>query len=405
MTSRTSILYITYDGLLEPLGQSQVWQYMRRLAGPHNLVILSFEKPADINDRARMAEMRRQCAQAGVKWFPLRYHKKPTAPATAYDIAAGFLTGLALTLRYRVRIVHARSYVASVMALALKRVTGVRYIFDMRGFWADERVEGGLWPAGGRLYRIAKGFERRFLLEADAVVSLTRAAVEAMRDFEYLRGRSVRFEVIPTCADLAFFSATGSKPAGTPFTLGYVGSVGVWYLFNEVVAAYRALRAVLPEARFLVVNRGGHKQIREELSRAGIPPDSVRILSAPYEDMPGLIQQMDAAVFFYKAAFSAKGTAPTRLAELLGMTVPVLANAGVGDVERIVKNEGAPVGIVINEFSPGTLDGAVRALVEIAGDRDVKRLCREVAERNFSVDWGSQRYARLYGELASEARQ
>jgi len=59
-------------------------------------------------------------------------------------------------LRHRLRIVHARSYVPSVMALAIKRLTGVKYLFDMRGFWADERADGQLWPSPEPLYTIAR---------------------------------------------------------------------------------------------------------------------------------------------------------------------------------------------------------------------------------------------------------
>ena len=33
-----------------------------------------------------------------------------------------------------------------LMALPAKRMTGAKLLFDMRGFWADERVDGGLWP-------------------------------------------------------------------------------------------------------------------------------------------------------------------------------------------------------------------------------------------------------------------
>ena len=146
-------------------------------------------------------------------WHPLRYHKRPSALATAWDIASGIVVGLLLVLRYRLRIVHARSYVPSVMALAIKRLTGAKYLFECRcGFWADERVDGGLWPREGRMYRVAKWFERRFLLTADHVVSLTQAAVAEIQRFPYLAdGHMPPLSVIPTCADLTRFA-----PAPTP---------------------------------------------------------------------------------------------------------------------------------------------------------------------------------------------
>ena len=156
------VLYISYDGMLEPLGQSQVLAYLNRLATGRRIHLISFEKPEDWANIAERERIAQGIAGAGIVWHPLRYHKRPTAVATAWDIFCGIALGLWLVLRHRLGIVHARSYVSSVMALTIKRITGVKYLFDMRGFWADERIDGNLWPRTGRMYRVAKGFERRF---------------------------------------------------------------------------------------------------------------------------------------------------------------------------------------------------------------------------------------------------
>lgn len=201
-----SLLYIAYDGMLEPLGQSQVLAYLEHLAADGPIHLLSFEKAVDWADADARARVQARMDAAGIHWHPRRYHKRPSAVATSWDIGIGILSGLGLVLRYRLRIVHARSYVAAVMALALKRLTCVKFVFDMRGFWADERVDGGLWPRDGRMYRVAKWFERRFLLNADHVVSLTHAALAEMQRFDYLHGRMPPVTVIPTCADLQRFT-------------------------------------------------------------------------------------------------------------------------------------------------------------------------------------------------------
>jgi hypothetical protein len=201
-----SILYISNNGMLEPLGQSQVLAYLKCLADGRRIHLISFEKADDWANTTERERIAQDIATAGIIWHPLRYHKRPTALATTWDIACGITLGLWLILRHRLALVHARSYVPSVMALALKRLTGVKFLFDMRGFWTDERVDGGLWPRTGRMFRVAKGFERRFLLAADHVVSLTRAAVIEMQRFDYLQGRMPPVTVIPTCADLTRFT-------------------------------------------------------------------------------------------------------------------------------------------------------------------------------------------------------
>ncbi|MCO5054642.1 glycosyltransferase [Thermomonas sp.] len=391
------LLYIAYDGMLEPLGQSQVLAYLEKLATDREIHLLSFEKPEDWADEAARATVAQRIRAAGIRWHPRRYHKRPSALATTWDIGVGIACGLWLVLRHRVRIVHARSYVPAVMALVLQKLVRIRFLFDMRGFWADERVDGGLWPRGGRMYRVAKWFERRFLRNADHVVSLTHAAVREMRGFDCLQGRQPAFTVIPTCADLERFHPQPRPDAAAPFTLGYVGSAGTWYLFDAAVAAFNALREVHPEARWLIVNRGGHAYIRERLSAAAVPEDAVELLEASHAQVPALMARMDAGVFFIKPVFSKQASAPTKLGEFLGCGIPCLANGGVGDMAQILREGG--VGVAVDAFDGDSLRAGVQALLALTASADIQSRCRAVAEREFSLAEGVARYRAVYRSL------
>ena len=123
-----SILYISYDGILEPLGQSQVLRYLERLAHDHKIILISFEKPHDWREVERREALRNKIRAVGIRWIPLRYHKRPSSLATAFDIAQGIVVGSWVVMRHRIRIVHARSYVPSVIALALKKLFRLKYI-------------------------------------------------------------------------------------------------------------------------------------------------------------------------------------------------------------------------------------------------------------------------------------
>jgi DNA-binding LacI/PurR family transcriptional regulator len=73
-----SVLYISYTGLMDPLGQSQVLQYVLALGrSRHRMTVLSFEKPHALADRDRVAAMRRSCEEAGVDWRPRVWHNRP----------------------------------------------------------------------------------------------------------------------------------------------------------------------------------------------------------------------------------------------------------------------------------------------------------------------------------------
>ena len=393
----TTTLYISYDGVLEPLGQSQVLAYLKRMVVGRRIHLISFEKGGDwanVEERERIAG---EIEGAGIVWHPLRYHKRPSALATAWDIARGIVVALWLVWRYRLGIVHARSYVPSVMALVLKRFSRVKYVFDMRGFWADEKVDGGSWPDGGLMYRLAKWFERRFLLATDHVVSLTIAGVREINRFAYLQGRMPPITVIPTCADLARFTPLPRFEHGHSegsFVLGYVGSVGTYYLFDEVIACFTQLLQMRPEARFLVVNRGQHDYIRERLTAAGVSDAKVQLTSATHAGMPSQMARMNAGVFFIKPVFSKQASSPTKLAEFLGCGIPCLGNVGVGDMAEVL--EGEKVGVALSSFDDASLKAGLEKLLQLAADPSTGSRCVASAQRYFSLDEGVARYIKIY---------
>ena len=391
-----AVLFISYDGMLEPLGQSQVLAYLKRLAADRAIHLMSFEKAEDWNNFAERERLSRDILAAGIVWHPLLYHKRPSA----WDIAIGIVVGLWLVFRHRLSIVHARSYVPSVMALVIKPFSGAKYLFDMRGFWVDERLDGGLWPRGGRMYRVAKWFEKRFLLSADHVVSLTHAAVREMANFDYLQGRMQPITVIPTCADLTRFKPMPREVVGRDFVLGYVGTVGTWYLFDEVAACFAQLLLMKPEAKFLILNRGEHAYIRSRLAAAGVPDAAVEIITATHAEVPSEMARMDAGVFFIKQVFSKQASAPTKLAEFLGCGIPCLSNAGVGDMAGVL--EGERVGVALKAFDEASVSAGLAQLLVLASDPDIRARCASVAEKHFSLVEGVRRYAQAYQTLSDK---
>ena len=396
-----AILYISYDGLLEPLGQSQVLGYLKKLAKKYSVHLISFEKPRAWRDKAVCRQLQNDVKKAGICWYALRYHKNPSAAATAYDIFQGILLATWIVWRHQVEIVHARSYVASVVALFLKKVFGVKFVFDMRGFWADERVDAGSWTRSGRLYRTAKWFERKFLLSADWVVSLSHAGVAEMQKFPYLQGYMPRFEVIPTCADLELFHPRDGETTETDngsFTIGWVGAVKGWYLFDEALLFFQALGKRIPKARLWILNRENHSYILDRLSVHGISQELVEIKSVEHGAVADEMARMDVGVFFIMPVFSKRASAPTKLGEFLGCGIPCVGNDGVGDMTQILESEN--VGVVIRDFDDDR-EEAVNAVLSLCADPDVRQRCVRAARKHFSLDDGVAAYDRIYRKLVS----
>lgn len=344
--SGKNILYLSYDGLTDPLGQSQILPYLAGLSeAGYTITIVSFEKP----DRFSLFKDKIQayCSANKLLWEPLTYHKSPPVLSTFYDLSILRKRARQLHRQRNFSIVHCRSYITALTGLWLKKKYGIRFIFDMRGFWADERVEGGLWNLNNLLYRSVYTFfkkkEREFLQAADAIVVLTEAARQVVLSWN-VSGRTGKVTVIPCCVDLAVFNpenVTVEKQSVLRTTLGlsandyivlYLGSIGTWYLWNDMVSFYKKVKAQKPSAKFLVLTPDQHL-VNDD-------PDFI-VRSAAREDVPAYISISDLSVCFIKPSFSKKGSSATKMAEVLAMGIPVVTNAGWGDVEflrRRIKN-------------------------------------------------------------------
>jgi glycosyltransferase involved in cell wall biosynthesis len=395
------VLYISYDGLLDPLGCSQVQPYLRELGNSGvELWALSFEKPEKLKAANEVKKLRAGLSSCGVEWRPLRYHKRPAMAATAWDVIRGVLTGLRLMICHRIGIIHARSYIAALVGLILCSIPGTRFLFDMRGFWADERVEGGLWPAGGRLYRLFKRLEGLLLNRADAVVVLSRRGANVVE--QWLSGRNPRppVAVIPTCADLELFRPSGSPrklSSSGGLRLVYLGSLGTWYLIDEMLAFYVCLWSRFPESSFRVLTPSDPVELEKAMTRVSFPAEAVervKVGNLPYGKVPGALQEADCSIFFIKPSFSKQASCATKFAESLACGLPVLINAGVGDHDRQVKETG--VGVVLNQLDSRHYDRGVDELMTLLKDSTLATRCRETACREFSLEVAVRTYRELY---------
>src|SRR4030095_13069979 len=128
MSVKRRVLYISYTGMLEPLGQSQVIPYLRELAHEgFEFTLLSFERAAAFTEAGEIAceKLKQELAESDIEWHRLRYHKRVSLIATPYDVLAGIRYASRLIVNRRIELVHARSQVAAAIAVAVKKRFGV----------------------------------------------------------------------------------------------------------------------------------------------------------------------------------------------------------------------------------------------------------------------------------------
>lgn len=403
-----AILYLSYDGLTDPLGPSQVLAYLKALSAlGHRISLVTFEKPErSAAERAAMAE---ECRAAGIDWHPQSYTKRPPVLSTLKDLRRMRKVALDLHRRERFDIVHCRSYPPALVGLAVQK-KGAKLLFDMRGFWADERVEGGLWNLRHPLYRTIfdwfKRQEKRLLGAADHIVVLTEAAKSILRE-RWGVPASKPVSVIPCCADLAAFppitperrdaARAGLAIPAEARVAAYLGSIGTWYMLGEMLDFFARQRARDPRAVMLFVTRDAPEPILAAAAERGIPADALRVRAASRAEVPLLLTAADYSLFFIRPTFSKQASSPVKLGELLAVELPVVTNAGVGDVDHILEETGG--GLLVREFTRQEYDRALDGLDRLAIDPERRR---SGLLRWFDLEEGVRRYAAVYRELSGD---
>lgn len=404
-------LYICYFGVREPLVQTQVLPYLRELKKDgHEISLLTFEPPGDAGTARRGdQEVRAELAADGIEWHWLRYHKRPSALATAYDIFRGawFIRGM--IRRKGLDLLHGRVHVPTLMGVIARRFSRrkPKLLFDIRGFFPEEYTDAGVWPEGGILYRAAKKVERWLLKEADAFVVLTEKArsilfPESKGNGLDSQGRPV--EVIPCCVDLNKFPVTDSGTRnrlreelgiGERKAIVYVGSFGGWYMTDEMLDFFSAAREFDAETFVLVLTQRNKEKVEENLRRRGFADSDFLVRSVSPSEIQRYLSAADIALSFIKTCYSKQASSPTKIAEYLACGLPVIANPGVGDLDELISGNG--LGVLIDDFSP---EGYSKALRDVAALGDVRDKCRMIAKREFDLEKvGGERYRRLYTKI------
>lgn len=399
-------LYITFDGLSDPLGQSQILPYVVSLAQQgYSITVLSCEKPT-------VLKTEKQNIDDAIKGLPIQWqyieYNEQGSSLTRYKYVRQ-LQAMALKIaeEKKISLTHCRSYLSALIGLKLKKQKGIPFLFDMRGFWADERIDGGIWKKSNPLhtifYRYFKLKEEQFLKHADFIITLTNASLRYLMNKFPSIPINEKAEVIPCCTNLEKFNAGKTKKAVLPkgisendFLLIYTGSIGTWYHTKEMIDCVLAWKEFIPNIKLLILTKDKHELPTILAKYNDAQKELIVVESASYNNVPSYLALAKAAIYFIKPVFSKIASSPTKMAECWAMDLPIITNKGIGDND-LYFNEHIG-GILISEFTQQEYKKAAQAFLE-----QIKKNTnyRDIAMTHFNNKKAATVYLSIYNALSS----
>lgn len=399
------VLFLTYDGLTDPLGQSQVLPYLKGLSEhKHIISVLSLEKQKAFQQNGtRVQEI---CNSAGIQWNYLPY-PETRSRINQFSVSHKFkYKALSLAVENKIDLVHCRSYPSAMAGRFIQGKTGIPWIFDIRGFWIDERKEGNIWnftnPVTLLLVTWLRHIEKQLYKKANAIVSLTHRA-EKLITAKFLDNHTTKpLAVVPCCADYSFFKPqvfntkqqlrVSLNLPGSAFIITYLGSLGTWYLLKEMIDFFAILLTKKPNGYFLFITGENPSKIRQISLDKCIPEERIIIRSVSREEIPLYLSAADCGISFIRPTYSKQASSPVKWAETLACGIPLIVNSNIGDIASLKdKLKGV---LVLDDFSDKSYNHLLSQLpsLESINGEEISNSSRSI----FDLAQGIQTYHQVY---------
>lgn len=403
---KKNILYISFLGILEPVAFSQVFTYIMELSKEDDLhfTLLTFEKKSFLerNNYLSYEEIKNSLTRNNVDWRILRHHK---GVGKIYDFFRGFIYAFILVLKKRIDVIHARSSEPVILSFFISKIIKVKVIYDRRGMMAedysDDATTNFKLKKNGLLYRLIDRFEKNIMHSSDAIVVLTDRISNYILKDKYFKERKNIF-VVPCCVDLNRFnkhiknnsSLLSDLKLNDKFIFNYTGSLCNLHSLSEMLDFFKIAKKIIINAHFMFLTLVDRHLIESYLKLKGLCNMDVTIVEAPPLKVNAYLSACDASMMFFKPTFIRWAASPTKLAECLASGLPVIINKGIGDTEELIEKN--RIGVVMDTFSETAYIKALEKLLKLYSEPDLRLRCRRVAESNFSLQLGIEKYRKIY---------
>jgi glycosyltransferase involved in cell wall biosynthesis len=396
-------LYISYDGLSDPLGQSQIIPYLKFISNlDHKLHLLTFEKIDRLEDYN--TNISHFISSKKINWLKLFFSKKNNRISRFIDWLKLFFFSLYLITKHKINIVHIRGFVPAVPILFISYLINFKIIYDSRGLWVDERIDNKSLNLekffDKKIFLILKKIEKKIFLKANVIVVLTRKAKKIVKQID----KSLNPVIIPCCADFNHFIKNNDQEHLKKFKklnnipinkkiLLYSGSLRGVYLFDEMIEFFKKIHQKNNEYIFLILSND-YEYSKKIIKNHKV--ENIILLKANREEMPIFYNISDFLLCFINPTFARQCSSPTKIAEALSSNTPIICNKGVGDMDLIIRI--LKVGELIDLSNKNKITEFSEKINILSKKYDDLNI-RDISRKYFHLEFAYKEYECIYNKF------
>lgn len=388
MSKRPRILYVSYDGILEPLGYSQVYKYLAKQSENFQIDLISYEKTNDEHLSFNLSQLKLNLEKYNINWINRKYRSGLGWVSSIANLISLIFNVLYKISSQKYSVIHVRSYLPAIPLIFARPFTKTRFIFDIRGFWIDEKHDRLNWSKNSLKFLILKVLEKRLYKISDHVVTLTEESKKIIT--KKFNIPPTRITCIRTCVDIDEFN-NFKNYSGELINLGYLGSVDTAYDFSLFLDLIRFFEKYFKNKYKVTILTKQIKLAEKQLNEIEFDFSwDVRFVSG--NRLIESISKFTFLAFFLIKRPSLKASMPTKIAEALALGIPIICNSFNRDICELLEDN--TLGLQINNRDEMNMFTASRIHKMISSDNRLS--CQQAAKKYFNLEEGVIKYKKIY---------
>lgn len=382
------ILYITYDGISDPLGMSQVLSYLKLLPKKNfKIFVFSFEKKKKIQ---RYFDIINQNEVSHIEFEFINFRNGSFMKIFSFIIA--YIKLFKIIRAKQIDIIHCRGYFSALIGGLINLIFNKKFLYDYRSFPLLEWREIGKIQ-NKLLINFLSNLDNFIIKKSDHINILVKYAKEYFQKKKF----HATFSVIPTCSSInKSFYLPKMKNIKEKISLVYVGGVKNPYNLSDIFKLFQILFKFNSNTFLTIINDDDHHLIKSNNIFVN-NTKNIKVKRIHNESLSEELFKHDFGLLFLDITESRKMSCPTKIGEYLSCGLGLISNQGIKIVDHdLYSYENVNI---IKNLDELNVESFYRKLILLKNNKNFKLDSINIAKKHFNLFTGVNEYSKIYLKL------
>ncbi len=397
----TKVLYINYENLYKTsILQAMVVKPLDIISKKYNIKFVVTSACKDF-EKDEIYLKNKEFVQSQTDIDIVEFEKKLKPNQSILTFVRDIYPILKFTIKESKKfdLIHCRSYGGAVIGFIASKISGVPYIFDIRGLLPEETVELGKIKNKSFKFRLLKFAEKILLRNSAYNITVSKKFTDYIKSNFGLNNVSS----ISNPTDFNMFKHK-NRSDSKKVKFIYSGSLQKWHLPKEVIKYFEIVHQKFGNKVHLKFCTNNLNKANLLFKESNLPQDCFSIKSVPFHNIGLEYSNADIGFCLIKNSFSKEVCFPVKFSEYIASNLFIIGNKGIGDLPKIIEQFNC--GIVLEDVQDFQVNGKkINDIVQQILDNKIMKY--DNSKLSF-LDWnqeGSLRLIEIYNKVIQKNDQ